>query len=722
MANNMNQADPNSECNVLTEVKNQENDNHNGGKITFGPDGYLYISIGDGGGQGDPEKNAQNTSNLFGAISRIDINTNCPSVPYAIPNDNPLVGSAGRDEIYAWGIRNTWKMSFDPNTNRLWGGDVGQEDRCEINLIQNGGNYGWNRFEGNLLEDVTTPDPGNAIFPVFDYDYEQDDRSITGGYVYRGAEIISTNPSIQGQYIFGDYNSGRVWALDYDPSTGTATRTQLFNYDGFIASFGLDINGEIYFTNYSTGVILKLVDGETPPSASPVNGVGTWCNLSTGTDGTIYSLAADANGNIYAGGDFTNAGGVVVNNIASWNGTNWSGLSTGANGRVNALVFDSNGNLYAGGAFTQIGGVSANNIARWNGTSWSALGSGTNGPVAALVVDSNNQLYVGGAFETVDGSISANNVARWSGSSWSNLTDTNTGINGTNNEIRSIEVDENNVLYVGGNFGRAGGVAVNSIAQWNGTVWSGLGTGATGFVEAITASPNYIYAGGIFPQAGGVSVNRIARYNRSSQTWESINNGLNGRVNTITLNNNYLYAGGSFASASNSSSNNIVVNGITRRNNGDWEALGEGTNVGVENVVRDLLFVNNTLYVAGTFSYAGATSNSANNFSCWNESVSNSCQNLVVNGDFSNGTTAWEEPIFFEGFASGSTAVVNGELNVDITNGGSEEFHVQFYQLNIPIESGRTYTLSFDARCASNTRALTAILHDGTNDPIWYTD
>ncbi|MEM6724927.1 MAG: PQQ-dependent sugar dehydrogenase [Bacteroidota bacterium] len=618
-SSDINQADPLSECVILTEVKNQINDNHNGGRITFGPDGYLYISIGDGGGQGDPEKNGQNTSNLFGSIARIDINTNCPTVPYAIPADNPLVGSSGRDEIFAWGVRNTWKMSFDPNTNRLWGGDVGQDDRCEINLLENGGNYGWNRFEGTTVEDITTPDPGNTVFPVYEYDYEADDRSVTAGYVYRGSAITSTNPSIFGQLIFGDFVSGRVWALAYDPSTGTASRTELFDYNGFISSFGEDIDGEIYFANYFNGDLLKLVDGQTPPSATPVNGVGTWCTSSSGTNGTILALAEDAAGNIYAGGDFTTAGNVTANHIARWNGTNWNSLGTGSNGRINALAFDSNGHLYAGGAFTQIGGVSANNIAQWNGSNWSALGSGTNGPVAVLAIDSNDQLYVAGAFETVNGSTSANNVAIWNGNTWSALSDGNTGLNGTNNEIRGMAIDENDVLYVGGNFGLAGGVTVDNIAQWNGTNWSGLGSGTTGFVQVITAATNYIYAGGIFPQAGGVDVNRIARYNRNTQVWEPINNGLNGSVYAIELNSGQLYAGGAFLSASNSNNNNILVNGIARQSTGNWEALGVLTDVGVENAVRALLFSNNTLYVGGTFSYAGPASNIVNNFTCWQE-------------------------------------------------------------------------------------------------------
>ncbi|HCO86054.1 MAG TPA: glucose dehydrogenase, partial [Arenibacter sp.] len=163
------------------------------------------ISIGDGGGGGDPNKNAQNLNNVFGSILRIDVdldgnnpvesNPDEPNGNYEIPSDNPRVGESGLDELYAWGIRNTWKFSFDGPTGQMWGADVGQGDREEINLIVKGGNYGWNRFEGNTIEDgstvlATTPD----IKPIFEYNRNNGDVSITGGYVYRGG---SNNPQIK---------------------------------------------------------------------------------------------------------------------------------------------------------------------------------------------------------------------------------------------------------------------------------------------------------------------------------------------------------------------------------------------------------------------------------------------------------------------------------------------------------------------------------------------
>ena len=213
MANNPNLADASSRLEILSFDKNQGNSNHNGGKIAFGPDGYLYISIGDGGGGGDPNKNAQNLNNVFGSILRIDVdldgnnpvesNPDEPNGNYEIPSDNPRVGESGLDELYAWGIRNTWKFSFDGPTGQMWGADVGQGDREEINLIVKGGNYGWNRFEGNTIEDgstvlATTPD----IKPIFEYNRNNGDVSITGGYVYRGG---SNNPQIKDKYLWRLY-------------------------------------------------------------------------------------------------------------------------------------------------------------------------------------------------------------------------------------------------------------------------------------------------------------------------------------------------------------------------------------------------------------------------------------------------------------------------------------------------------------------------------------
>lgn len=195
-------ANPASETVLLT--FDQPTPFHDGGCLAFGNDGMLYISSGDGGVQGDPNGNSQNLQSLLGKILRI-------SPEGTVPSDNPFFGQGGgvRDEVWAYGLRNPWRMSFDKLTGDLWVGDVGQERVEEINLVSRGQNYGWPLFEGLLTFD----NPGNipqvsTVTPIFHYPREQG-KSVTGGYVYRG----SANPTLTNSYIYGDFVSGRVWAL-----------------------------------------------------------------------------------------------------------------------------------------------------------------------------------------------------------------------------------------------------------------------------------------------------------------------------------------------------------------------------------------------------------------------------------------------------------------------------------------------------------------------------
>jgi len=632
-SSNPNFVDPDSELILFQFDKNQNNSNHNGGKIAFGLDGYLYVSIGDGGGGNDPEGNGQNKNTVFGSILRIDVdldgsnpvetNTDLPNGNYEIPSDNPLVGVSGLDEIYAYGIRNTWKFSFDNETGRLWGADVGQGAFEEVNIIENGKNYGWSRFEANSIanSNVTITEP--TVFPVHFYNRNQGDRSITGGYVYRGSEITSLNPDISSKYIFGDYVSGRVWVLDYNPSTGTSSSTLLFNTSGeFVSSFGVDKNGELYFSDYgSNAQIYKLVDGTSTTPGTAVNGIGQWNSLNQGIpNGIVQAIATDTNGDVYHAGTFNQAGNISTNNIAVWNeSSGWRTLATGSNGTINALKIAPNGNLYAGGAFTEIGGISAQNIAVWNGT-WSSLGSGIDGTVAALEIDGSGNVYAGGVFETIN-STTVRNIALWNGANWSGLTDVTTGVSGTNNEVRSLVLDSDGNLFVGGNFDEAGNITANRIATWNGNNWGTLGTGTSGFVEAIAVTATEVFIGGNFSIAGGQTVNRIARWNKNSSSWSSLGNGVSNIVNTLIHDGTNLYAGGAFDIANIDNSNSIIVNNIARWNetNG-WEALGTDTNVGVDIKINTMVFASDSdgidkIFSGGNFSTAGATN--ANNTAQW---------------------------------------------------------------------------------------------------------
>jgi glucose/arabinose dehydrogenase len=246
--NNPNQALENSEL-VLLEV-NQPFSNHKGGQIAFGEDGYLYIGLGDGGSGGDPFGNAQNRSTLLGKILRINIDLPSQGRNYSIPPDNPYAGNVlgYKEEIYAYGFRNPWRFSFDSPTVRLWVADVGQDQREEIDLVEKGKNYGWNIMEGTL-----TYSGGSQVgleLPVWEYSHA-DGIAIIGGYVYYGSNLAELNS----KYIYGDYGSGKIWALQYDGVT-EPVNTLLADTDLNISSFGVDEKNELYFCSLSGKIYL----------------------------------------------------------------------------------------------------------------------------------------------------------------------------------------------------------------------------------------------------------------------------------------------------------------------------------------------------------------------------------------------------------------------------------------------------------------------------------
>ncbi|SIN70263.1 PQQ-dependent sugar dehydrogenase [Algoriphagus halophilus] len=242
---NPNQADPSSEL-VLLEFE-QPYSNHNGGQISFGPDGFLYIAVGDGGSGGDPKGNGQNRNTLLGTILRIDVDQTNGADNYAIPSDNPFINNnqGFREEIYAYGLRNPWRFSFDSQNGQLWVGDVGQNRYEEIDLIQKGGNYGWNTMEGFHCFNSSNCNQTGLELPVWEYDRSKGDISVTGGYVYRGPSI----QELQGLYIYADYVSGRIWSLDIS-NPSSPVNTELFDTDFAISSFGVDQNQELYICGF----------------------------------------------------------------------------------------------------------------------------------------------------------------------------------------------------------------------------------------------------------------------------------------------------------------------------------------------------------------------------------------------------------------------------------------------------------------------------------------
>ncbi len=233
---------------VILEIE-QPFANHNGGLNKFGPDGFLYIGLGDGGAAGDPLNNAQSLDTLLGKILRIDIEKE----PYAIPQDNPFVGRANaQGEIWAYGLRNPWRFSFDRCNGRLFAGDVGQNRLEEIDLIEKGKNYGWRIMEGSQCFDPPTLCNTLGLeLPIAEYDHSLG-CSVTGGYVYRGTRF----PNLIGHYLFGDYCSGRIWSLVQERS-GKWTMRQLIDSPFSISSFGEDEQGELYVVHYG-GAIYRV--------------------------------------------------------------------------------------------------------------------------------------------------------------------------------------------------------------------------------------------------------------------------------------------------------------------------------------------------------------------------------------------------------------------------------------------------------------------------------
>jgi glucose/arabinose dehydrogenase len=259
--------DPKSERDVLR--IDQPYENHNGGMIAFGPDGMLYIGMGDGGNQRDPHKNGQNLGVPLAKMLRIDVT---PREGYGVPKDNPFVGKEGaRPEIWAYGVRNPWRFSFDRETGLLYAADVGEDRWEEVDIIERGGNYGWSVREGNypfnrnprgkdeaMPTEKPKPAPG-FVGPIKTY-YHDIGMSITGGYVYRGKVI----PGLRGWYLYGDYSKGTIWGLKYEGGKVVGDAVVRIANEKDVrpmlpSGFGEDDDGEIYVCSHEDGKVWKVV-------------------------------------------------------------------------------------------------------------------------------------------------------------------------------------------------------------------------------------------------------------------------------------------------------------------------------------------------------------------------------------------------------------------------------------------------------------------------------
>ena len=262
-----NKADPASE-EVLFTIK-RPFWNHDGGTICFGPDGFLYIALGDGGSFDDPQKNGQNLKTLLGKILRIDVDHKEGDKKYAIPKDNPFVGKKDAlPEIWAYGLRNVWRMAFDKKTGKLWASDVGQNLYEEIDIIVKGGNYGWSLREGRHPFSNDGVDRNKKMIePIWEYHHEVG-KSITGGNVYRGKRL----PELDGAYLYGDYVSNKIWALRYDDAKKRVVANRPIRDPNVpILSFGEDEQGEMYLltTSVSGRGILQFVPGREMTCLTP---------------------------------------------------------------------------------------------------------------------------------------------------------------------------------------------------------------------------------------------------------------------------------------------------------------------------------------------------------------------------------------------------------------------------------------------------------------------
>ncbi|MBI3423071.1 MAG: VCBS repeat-containing protein [Acidobacteria bacterium] len=369
--------------------------------------------------------------------------------------------------------------------------------------------------------------------------------------------------------------------------------------------------------NVYVGGVFSTAGGVTVNNVAVWNG-STWAALGPGLTappfaGQVFALALNGT-ELYAGGDFTAAGGVTVNRVARWDGSAWTALGTGANTTVNALAWYG-GELVAGGAFTTMGGVSANLLARWNGSTWATLGSGASGAsssVKVLTVRGGN-LVAGGKFVTAGG-ITVNNIAEWNGTSWAALGN-GVAASGTNLTVAVYALAATGGdVYVGGDFRGVGGPNVSNLARWNGAAWAALGGGGKAiftsygssnippYITAVTVQGNNVYVGGQFAVAGGVTANNIVKWDGTQ--WSALGNGLAGgagsEVRSIAVSaNGDVYAGGNFTITVGG----VATRGIAKWNGTSWVALSGGLSSG-GGTVNAIAIIGNDVYAGGSFTTA----------------------------------------------------------------------------------------------------------------------
>jgi glucose/sorbosone dehydrogenase/BACON domain-containing protein len=362
--------------------------NHNGGMLAFGPDNYLYIGVGDGGSGNDPPNNAQSLDELLGKVLRIDVNPSDPGAPYGVPPNNPFVGMSGaRGEIFAYGLRNPWRFSFDRMTGQIWLADVGQGAREEVNMpIVSGGNYGWRVFEGFACTgiDAFQCNASSFIRPIFDYGHTNGRCSVTGGYVYRGSQAALP----EGTYVYGDFCSGEIFT--WNGSSQTLELDTGMN----VSSFGEDETGEIYVLDLN-GSVNRLVSTSPPPCSYSISPA----SRNFGSEGGSGEVAV------------TSGSGCTWTASAS---VPWIHITSGANGSGNGSVaFSVDANTAA---------TARNGTMTIAGRTFTVAQNGTNGCAVAISPDQATYPRSGGTGLVL---VSADPGCDWSAvsnSSWITIT------------------------------------------------------------------------------------------------------------------------------------------------------------------------------------------------------------------------------------------------------------------------------------------------------------
>ena len=404
-------------------------------------------------------------------------------------------------------------------------------------------------------------------------------------------------------------DSGEVYAGGYISRAGGASVNNLAKWDGHNwSSVGGGASGSVQAIVvrgtdvYAGGNFSSVGNGRSIARIARWNG-SQWMALDSGVGGAgfayVNAIALTAQGELYAGGNFTAAGGADASFVAKWNGDNWSALSGGINGVVYAAALGATGELYVGGDFTGAGGLPANHIARWDGTNWSALiggvGIGVDGSVNAVAV-SGNRVYVGGDFTTAGG-VAADHIAQWDGTNWTALG------SGVNDNVFALAAGEGGDLYVGGSFTSSGGNTANHIARWDGSGWRPLGNGIQfsdggGFVRAIAVRGHEVFAGGDFDSANGSPAGYVARWDGTN--WSALGGGVSGPVSALAFVNDQLHVGGSFKLAGD-----LVVNQVARWDGTNWFALGDGISSNYAYVLALAPGSSGELFVGGFFDQAG---------------------------------------------------------------------------------------------------------------------